>query len=275
MVPKLVLVPGGYFLQGDTLGNNDEKPTRKIRISDFYIGETELTRAQFQEFIETTGYQTDAERGEGSYIWSSLGWVKKAGISWRHDETGRLRPAAAGEYPVVHVSWFDAARYCNWLSAVQKFKPVYIFENDSVKIDTAGNGFRLPTEAEWEFAAGGGNTRENCSFSGSAYLSEVAWYSGNAQKGAHPVGQKKANTLGLFDCSGNVWEWCQDWYAPDSYTGLPDSLNPAGPASGVVRAIRGGSWSNNPGHCRISNRSSRYPDGRDCNLGFRLARSVK
>jgi formylglycine-generating enzyme required for sulfatase activity len=127
--PDLVFVSGGYFLQGDTLGNAGEKPIRKTRIRDFYIDKTELNLAQFQEFIQTSGYQTDAERREGSYIWCSLGWVKKAGVSWRHDEKGNLRPPTATEYPVMHVSWRDAAHYCNWLSVRQNLQPGYTFRD--------------------------------------------------------------------------------------------------------------------------------------------------
>lgn len=110
-------------------------------------------------------------------------------------------------------------------------------------------------------------------YAGSARLHAVGWYAGNAQKGAHPVGQKAANAFGVFDCSGNVWEWCQDWYDATAYAAATDTLNPRGPHAGSARVVRGGSWSNNPAHCRASNRSSRFPDARDCNLGFRVARN--
>ncbi len=268
--PEPVFIAGGSFIQGDSLGDADEKPVRKVRANDFYIGKTEVTLAQFQKFIQTSGYQTDAERGEGSYCWGPLGWNKKTGVCWRHDEKGALRPETAGQYPVLHVSWRDAARYCNWLSLQQNLTPTYQFLGDSISFDPTANGYRLPTESEWEYAASAGKPDL---FSGSVNLAEVAWYAGNAQKGAHPVGQKKANAFGLFDCSGNVWEWCQDWYNATAYATAGDTQNPEGPTIGTARVIRGGSWSNSPRHCRTSNRSSRFPDARDCNLGFRVARS--
>ncbi|MBK8969561.1 MAG: SUMF1/EgtB/PvdO family nonheme iron enzyme [Saprospiraceae bacterium] len=271
-VPELVLIPDGSYSRGNSGGDADEKPVRRVRVSAFYIGKTEITLAQFQEFIQTTGYQTDAERGEGSYCWGPLGWNKKSGICWRHDEKGLQRPSTAGDYPVLHVSWRDAARYCNWLSARQNFQSAYQFEGDSITFDPAANGYRLPTEAEWEYAANAGGPFP---YAGSENLTETGWYAGNAQKGAHPVGQKAANAFGLFDCSGNVWEWCQDWYSATAYATTADTLNPAGPRTGAARVVRGGSWSNNPAHCRVSNRSSRFPDARDCNLGFRVARGGK
>lgn len=264
--PEMVLIPGGSFYQGDSLGNADEKPVRKVRLDSFFIGKTEVTLAQFQEFIQTTGYLTDAERNGGSYVWTSLGWTRKDGVSWRHDEEGELRPESAGKYPVMHVSWRDAANYCNWLSAAHNLQARYIFREDSLFFNSTDQSFRLPTEAEWEFAAKG-NTPP---FSGSSNLAEVGWYSGNAKKSAHPVGLKKANSFGLFDCSGNVWEWCEDYYSEGTYKMVADSLNPRGPSHGASHVVRGGSWSNNPRHCRVANRSSRFPDARDCNLGFRV-----
>ncbi len=247
------LVQGGDFWMGDSLGDADERPERRVQLEDFYIGKMEVTLAQFRDFVVATGYRTDAERGGGSYIWTNLGWARQSGINWRHDEKGDLRDTML-PYPVVHVSWNDALHYCNWLSDREQLRQVYNFSGDSVAVDTSANGYRLPSEAEWEYAAAGGKTQIKFPFSGSENLAEAGWYSGNARKSAHPVGQKKANALGLFDCSGNVWEWCQDEYAPGQ------------------RSVRGGSWSNNPRHCRISNRSSRFADGRDCNLGFRVAR---
>lgn len=272
LFPEMVMVKGGPFILGDSLGDADERPTQRVVLRDFYIAKTETTLAQFDTFIRATAYRTDAERGEGSYVWTPLGWNKKAGVSWRCDEKGVVRPKGSGDYPVSHVSWNDAARYCNWLSEKAGLRPVYTFFADSVSCDFSTKGYRLPSEAEWEYAAGGGQERKQFTFSGSENLHEVSWYAGNAGRGAHPVGLKKANALGLFDCTGNVWEWCQDWYAEGYYAHAQDSLPPTGPAYGTMRVIRGGSWSNNPKHCRISNRSSRFPDGRDCNLGFRVVR---
>ncbi|MCC6463412.1 MAG: formylglycine-generating enzyme family protein [Saprospiraceae bacterium] len=249
--PEMLLIGGGIFPMGDARGDADEKPVRSVFVPSFYLGKTEITLAQFGAFVHASGYRSEAERGDGSYVWTDLGWAKKAGVDWRCDEKGQIRPATEQAFPVVHVSWNDAAQYCNWLSAAQKRTPVYRFDQDTVWVDSTANGYRLPGEAEWEYAAGGGAGAARVHFAGSQQIAEVAWYAGNSKKSAHPVGLKKPNALGLYDCTGNVWEWCQ--------------------REKDVCSIRGGSWSNNPAHCRISNRSRRFADMRDCNLGFRVA----
>ena len=253
----MIPIGGGTFQMGDARGDADEKPVRRVAVPSFYLGKTEVTLAQFGAFVQASGYRSDAERGDGSYAWTALGWVKIAGVDWRCDEKGQKRAAGEQDFPVVHVSWNDAAQYCNWLSTMQQLKPVYHFGQDTLWADSSANGYRLPTEAEWEYAAGGGTMAPRWRFAGGQQIAEVAWYAGNSMKSAHPVACKKPNALGLYDCTGNVWEWCQ-----------PDKSATKGTCG-----IRGGSWSNNPAHCRISNRSQRYADMRDCNLGFRVARS--
>ena len=148
--------------------------------------------------------------------------------------------------------------------------------------------FRLPTEAEWEFAARGGNKTKSYKYSGSNNIEEVAWYSTNSDKLTHPIKTKKANELGLFDMCGNVNEWCQDWFGSYKATksktsvvlfGIGASIfknsikNPTGPSSGSYRVNRGGGWSNDPWYCRSSSRSSYSPDYRRSFLGLRLALS--
>lgn len=270
--PEMVMVKGGTFFMGDTIGDADERPVHPVLLNDFYIASTETTVAQFRAFIEATGFRTDAELGEGSYIWDSLGWHKSDGVYWRHNETGRLRPADQGNYPVLHVSWNDAAHYCNWLSDQSGLRKVYDFQGDSVRIDWSANGYRLPAEAEWEYAAAGGKSVKTDKYAGSGLLSALAWYSGNASRHPHAVGLKAPNALGIFDCSGNVWEWCHDWYARDYYSKSYDARHPSGPVSGTTRVLRGGSWNNNGKHLRVASRSSRYPDFRDGSVGFRVAR---
>ncbi|HRI61474.1 MAG TPA: formylglycine-generating enzyme family protein [Saprospiraceae bacterium] len=270
--PEMLFVKGGSFLLGDTSGDADERPIHAIQLNDFFIAKTETTVAQFKVFVEMTAYRTDAERAEGSYIWDSLGWHKREGVNWRHTEIGRLRPAEQGNYPVVHVSWNDAAYYCNWLSEQSGLQKVYDFQNDSLHISLTANGFRLPTEAEWEYAAAGGKTVKSERYAGADEPGAVAWYSGNASRRPHAAGQKRPNTLGIYDFSGNVWEWCQDWYDKDFYATSVNAQNPSGPESGETRCLRGGSWNNSGKHLRIANRSSRYPDFRDGSVGFRVAR---
>ena len=158
--------------------------------------------------------------------------------------------------PVEKVSWDDVQEFIQKLNA------------------QTGKKFRLPTEAEWEYAARGGNQSKGYKYSGSNSISEVAWYDGNSGDKTHPVGQKTPNELGIYDMSGNVWEWCQDWYSSSAYSSSSQT-NPTGPSSGSYRVLRGGSWGSNAGRCRVSNRSFTFPDYRDSYYGFRLACSVE
>lgn len=154
--------------------------------------------------------------------------------------------------PVECVSWDDCQTFINRLNSY------------------TGRNFRLPTEAEWEFAARGGNYSRHYKYSGSNYISDMAWYDGNSSNRTHPVGTKQANELGLYDMSGNVWEWCSDWYG--SYSSYSQN-DPTGPNSGSNRVKRGGSWSSSAGICRSSHRVDGSPGGRDYRLGLRLVLS--
>ncbi|MBL7827946.1 MAG: formylglycine-generating enzyme family protein [Saprospiraceae bacterium] len=263
--PPMVLVPGGSFLRGSLAGDSDEKPQKAVAVDSFWMAVTETTLESFSTFVEATGYVTDAEKRGASYVWDSLGWRLMEGVHWRHDERGRLR--AAGKFPVLHVSWNDAAQYCNWLSRNAGLEQVYVFEGSAATVNITANGYRLPTEAEWEYAAGGG-VYKNGPFAGEGKLDSLAWYSGNARRRAHEVQGKRPNALGLYDMTGNVWEWCQDYYDADFYK----NTNSKAPAVGTERVLRGGSWNNAPKHCRIQNRSSRFADFSDGNVGFRVCR---
>ena len=154
--------------------------------------------------------------------------------------------------PVEKVSWNDCQAF------VQKLN------------NMTGLSFRLPTEAEWEFAARGGNRSIGYKYSGGDNIGSVAWYNGNSGSTTHPVGQKQGNELGLYDMSGNVLELCSDWEDNDYYSYSP-SINPKGPSSGSYRACRGGDWSIDAGHCRVSSRSRIAPWDASGFLGFRLA----
>ncbi len=266
--PAMILVKGGSFQMGDLAGDADEKPLYQVQIGDFLMGATETTCREFEAFVRATGYITDAERGEGSYVWDSLGWHIRPGVHWRHDALGRQLSGNL-DYPVIHVSWNDAARYCNWLSAIQGLTQVYDFQLDAFYANLAANGYRLPTEAEWEYAAAGGIPKKASPFAGSGSLRKLAWFAGNTIHGPQKVAQKSPNALGIFDLSGNVWEWCHDWYDKAKYQ--PKHVSPI---IGQERSIRGGSWNNNASHCRIANRSSRFPDFRDGSVGFRVVRRV-
>ena len=153
--------------------------------------------------------------------------------------------------PVECVSWDDCQTFINRLNSY------------------TGRNFRLPTEAEWEFAARGGNYSRHYKYSGS-YISDVAWYDGNSSNRTHPVGTKQANELGLYDMSGNVWEWCSDWYG--SYSSYSQN-DPTGPNGGSYRVERGGGWNGIAGYCRSSDRGGNAPGYRGYNLGLRLVLS--
>ncbi len=152
--------------------------------------------------------------------------------------------------PVENVSWDDVQEFIKKLN------------------DRTGKNYRLPTEAEWEYAARGGNKSKGYKYAGSDNLDEVGWYNGNAGSKTHPVGQKKPNELGIYDMSGNVWEWCADWYG--AYPSEPQT-NPTGPAKGTDRVVRGGSWVDFDNFCRVSYRFRYNFDFRNLNIGFRLA----
>ena len=154
-----------------------------------------------------------------------------------------------GNLPVENVSWDNCQEFIRKLNS------------------KTGKNFRLPTEAEWEYAARGGNKSNGYKYSGSNSIDNVAWYYGNSGNKTHTVGSKSPNELGIYDMSGNVWEWCSDWYG--SYSS-GSQTNPTGPSSGSYRVLRGGSWYGDAGDCRVSNRNDDDPDGRYGNCGFRL-----
>lgn len=165
------------------------------------------------------------------------------------DKSWSLR-GEGNNYPMYYISWNECQEFVRKLN--QK----------------TGANFRLPTEAEWEYAARGGNKSNGYKYSGSNSIDNVAWYDGNSGSKTHPVGAKTPNELGIYDMSGNVWEWCQDWYGNYSSS---SQTNQQGPSSGSNRVVRGGSWSSIAGSCRVSNRDYNDPGSRINNYGFRLA----
>lgn len=256
MVPdSMVLIPGGSFQMGKSDDENYKKTGQAVNLSSFYLSKYEVTVEEFEQFIYATGYTTDADKDGGSYYLE--GHVKKRNdVNWKYDVAGNLRPSSEYDHPVVHVSWNDATAYCQWLS--QK----------------TGQTYRLPTEAEWEYAARG--VKNSSYFQvGSNILDEIAWYASNSALKTHPVGQKKANELGLYDMIGNVYEWCQD-----SYKDRPSNAKPysqistfQGQNAAYLRGCRGGSWESNSSGLHVtfnrvvSSASNCYND-----TGFRVAR---
>lgn len=158
-----------------------------------------------------------------------------------------------GRRPVINVTWEEANAYCRWLT------------------EQTGSVWRLPTEAEWEYAAKGGKNGEVTQYAGGNRLSQYGWHTSNSGAKTHPVGQKRPNELGLFDMSGNVWEWCKDWYGSDYYSKSP-SKNPKGPSDGLNKILRGGSWGSSGSNCRVYTRDSFNPYNSDNSNGFRVVR---
>ena len=240
---EMVFVEGGTFIMGATSEQGSdyysgELPTHQVTLGSYYIGKYEVTQQMWEYVMKYSGTAYDGTKmnAYASDVW--LGTNPSSGYG------------LGNYYPAYYVSYDDI---------------VNIFIPRLNKI--TGKTFRLPTEAEWEYAARGGKKSKGYKYSGSNTIGDVAWYSGNSSSSTHQVGTKTPNELGLYDMSGNVWEWCSDWY-----TGYSSSAqtNPTGPASGSHRVNRGGSWSYLAQYCRVSRRSYNYPDNRNHNLGFRL-----
>jgi formylglycine-generating enzyme len=286
----MVLIPGGTFDMGCTSEQKDcaydESPVTRVTVNDFYIGKYEVTVRDFQQFINATDYKTDADKEGSSRIWTGSSWETKNGVNWKCDVKGNIRPSSEYDHPVIHVSWNDAVAYCNWLSEKENLGKVYTISGSTVTANWSAKGYRLPTEAEWEYAARGrgqqvlfGN-RKNVAdpaainFDASASRKKDYSIAGEYRQKTVPVGSLNSpNTLGLHDMSGNVWEWCWDWYANDYYTKSNNSRDPRGPGSGSFRVRRGGSWYSAPQHVQVAVRNGNVPSYSNGNFGFRLART--
>jgi formylglycine-generating enzyme required for sulfatase activity len=287
---RLREIPAGEFLMGspdsDASASFDEKPQHRVRISrPFYLGVNEVTVGQFRRVVEASGYRTEAEKdGTGSFGWSveKPMFEQNPIYTWRNPGFTQTE-----EHPVVNVTWNDAIAFCNKLSALEGLKPYYPTGSG---IPAGGDGYRLPTEAEWEYACRAGTTTRyqggddpltllvvaNTADAtlqaivprGIAALKEPDGFAYTA-----PVGQFLPNAFGLHDMLGNVWEWCYDAYE-DLYYARSSAVDPIGPPGGVRRVKRGGGWQGNPASARSAIRSSSLPDRRWSLLGFRVARGI-
>jgi sulfatase modifying factor 1 len=249
LVLQMVKVEGGKFLMGspdeNKIAENDEQKQHEVTVGNFEINKLEVSVWEWKEYCKKTKKQMPAKQ-----VW---------GIN--------------DNYPITNIAWNDAVNYCNWLSKQDGYKPVYTFAGPNIICDFTANGYRLPTEAEWEYAAKGGKKSKNYIFSGSNISNEIAWQQNSSDKRPHAVGTKLANELGIYDMSGNVWEWCYDWYNKDYYKS-EDGNNPTGPIRGEKKSVRGGSWDSKESYLRTSNRISTTPDRTYEFYGFRLARTV-
>lgn len=276
-----VRVPPGRFAMGDAFGEgypaDGETPVHDVRLEEFRIDATAVTNAQFATFVKDTGYVTGAEEFGVSAVFhlafsgdprdvvsraaGTPWWLAVRGATWRHPEGWGSDVTRRQNHPVVHVSWYDAEAYAAWA------------------------GKRLPSEAEWEYAARGGLA--GARFAWGDDLTPRGRWMCNIWQGTFPTDNTAddghlmtapaksfaPNGYGLFAMAGNVWEWCADWFAPDYYTHSP-AESPRGPEAGEQRVIRGGSYLCHESYChryRVSARSSNTPESTTGNMGFRCA----
>ena len=270
-VPQgFVHVAGGIFQMGstDSEAYSNESPVHSVTVDSFYMAETEVTHEQFLEFLNDAGVSAAGQLNGNEVV-----DMDDSDVAFSHD--GTKFSFAASSYaddiacPVIEVTWYGAVEYSNWLSEQEGLSKAYSISGTSVSWNQSANGYRLPTEAEWEYAARGGAQSNGYKYAGSNDVDEVGWYWDNSGRKTQPVKGKKANELGLYDMSGNVWEWCWDWYGSTYYSSSPGA-NPTGPSSGSYRVWRGGSWFNLPEYLRVAYRGSINPDYSDIYLGFRL-----
>ncbi|OFE14279.1 hypothetical protein BA895_11780 [Humibacillus sp. DSM 29435] len=280
--PGLVSLPGGWFRMGgadrDANRGDGEGPVREVLVSPFRIGTGQVTNAEFSAFVAATGYRTGAERFGWSFVFAGFlpaalrrgaqrpdaapWWCRVDGATWASPEGPASDVQDRATHPVVHVDHDDARAYCSWA------------------------GLRLPTEAEWEYAARGGldqarypwgeqltpDGEHRCNIWQGRFPTRNTMEDGFA--GTCPVEAFAPNALGLFGTSGNVWEWCADWWSTEHPSDPASLRDPAGPASGSSRVMRGGSYLCHESYCnryRVAARTSNDPGSSSGNVGFRVA----
>jgi len=281
--PELVTIPAGTFLMGtdDPRGYpaDGEGPPHRVELASYRMGVHAVTNAEFAAFVGDTGHRTTAEQLGSSFVFAGLlpedfpptravaaapWWREVTGATWCRPEGAQSTVDDRGDHPVVHVSWYDAVAYCRWAGA------------------------RLPTEAEWERGARGGRAGHHFPWGderepGDEHRMNVFQGSfphhdtgADGWVGTCPVGTFPANDLGLAEMTGNVWEWCHDWFDPAYYRSSP-AVSPTGPPTGTSRVVRGGSYLCHESYCwryRVDSRGSNTPDSSAGNVGFRVAADV-
>ncbi len=247
--PEMIWLPGGTVLMGspEGVGNDDERPAHDVTLSHYAVGEHPVTVGEFRRFVEATGHRTEAEQGDGAWVWNKGEPGQKSDASWRNPYMEQ-----DDRHPVLCISWNDAKAYCDWMS------------------EQTGQTYGLLTEAQWEHACRAGSETAYCFGDSEAELDKYAWFSRNAGDGTRSVGEKRANAWQLHDMHGNCWEWCEDWFGGYSSEAEKD---PSGPESGSGRVFRGGSWYDDADNCRSAYRDRYGPSSRSDYLGFRLSRT--
>ena len=226
---EMVLIPAGAFIMGDDTGDDDEKPAHKVQVSAFYMDTRELTQKAYEALMEKNPSK-----------------IKQP------------------ENPVEQVDWYHAALYCNMRSLKEGLKACY--DPKTLACDFEASGYRLPTEAEWEYACRAGTQTKYSFGDDTSKLRAAAWFKGNVNQAPHPVGQKSPNPWGLYDMHGNVAEWCHDIYS-ETYYQKKEANDPRGPATGDKRVLRGGSWRTSEDGCRSTARNSENPRFADACFG--------
>jgi len=282
--PQMLLVEGGTFDMGNPFtdaerkGDPDEKPVHSVTLDNFLIGKYEVTVKEYKQFINDKSFKDFSNLREHKMPEApDSAWLAE------HPDTKKYYPLPTqkwwgwvDDFPMQHVTWYDAIAYCNWLSEKEGLQPCYFVNQDfGITVDLEKNGYRLPTEAEWEFAARGGKLSKNTLYSGSAKHEEVGWTDETTSyKGPEKVGTKKSNELGIFDMTGNVWEWCSDYYAKDFYARSPKK-NPLNNSHNSWKVIRGGSWHYRPEYATITSRDGPEANYTNFNYGFRLVKKAQ
>lgn len=251
-MPAMVRVTGGSFLMGSNDGDGDETPIHSVKVSDFDLAIKEVSNAEYAVFLNAKGNQLEAESR----------WIDTESKDCMIEQTGNTFTALPklADHPVNEISWFGAVAYCTWLS------------------ELSGQAYRLPTEAEWEYAAGGGENKRTL-YSGTSNPKRASNF-GNYMRAdpypnTAPCGSFEANALGIYDMSGNMREWVHDYYDKSYYGGSAGSTDPQGPAEARSRVNRGGSYGSSIEDLRIANREAGSPSMHKYYIGFRVARSVK
>jgi len=258
VIPEMIFVKGGSFQMGSNK-NKHERPIHSVTVSDFYIGKYEVTQKEWKNFM----YNNPSH-----FIWGKVIGNGFLGISSIFNKVDLL------DNPVDNVRWYDVVKFCNKKSKAEGLELCYTGSGRNMICNFNANGYRLPTEAEWEYAARGGNKSKDYKYSGSNTIGDVAWYDNNSNRKTHAVGEKQPNELGIYDMNGNVWEWCNDWYDKKYYNKSPNH-NPKGADSGSFRIFRGGSWSSYTHNCEVTLRDWHLPNKSFINCGFRIVKSVK